>query len=195
MTMNIFILDQSPQIAAEYHCDKHVVKMILESAQMLSTAHWLQALKMFNKDISDFKRVRDAKEFLYANLKESMQPPYKITHVRHPCTIWTTESMENYVWHVKLLFYLCGEYTKRYGKIHKTAQYIKWFVDNRPYQIPKTGMTPFKICMSDEYKVSADPVECYKEYYIKDKSRFAKWKLGNVPRWYAKSLKSSSFNI
>ena len=195
MTMNIFILDQSPQIAAEYHCDKHVVKMILESAQMLSTAHWLQALKMFNKDISDFKRVRDAKEFLYANLKESMQPPYKITHVRHPCTIWTTESMGNYVWHVKLLFYLCGEYTKRYGKIHKTAQYIKWFVDNRPYQIPKTGMTPFKICMADEYKVSADPVECYKEYYIKDKSRFAKWKLGNVPFWYSSALNSSNFNI
>lgn len=189
--MNIFILDQSPQIAAEYHCDKHVVKMILESAQMLSTAHWLQALKMFNKEISDFKRVRDAKEFLYANLKESMHPPYKITHVRHPCTIWTTESMENYVWHVKLLFYLCGEYTKRYGKIHKTAQYIKWFVDNRPYQIPKTGMTPFKICMLDDYKVSADPVECYKEYYIKDKSRFAKWKLGNIPQWYLNGLTST----
>ena len=189
--MNIFILDEKPQIAAEYHCDKHVVKMILESAQMLSTAHWLQALQIFNKDISDFKRVRDAKDFLYENLKNSMQPPYKITHVRHPCTIWTTESIENYIWHVKLLFYLCHEYTKRYGKIHKTAHYIKWFVDNRPYNIPKIGMTPFKICMANDYKISTNPVECYKEYYIKDKSRFAKWKLGNTPQWYLNGLAST----
>ena len=118
--MNIFILDEKPQIAAEYHCDKHVVKMILESAQMLSTTHWLQALQIFNKNISDFKRVRDAKEFLHVNLQENMKPPYKMTHVRHPCTIWTTESIENYNWHVKLLFYLCCEYTKRYGKQHLT---------------------------------------------------------------------------
>ena len=60
MTMNIFILDKNPKIAAEYHCDKHVVKMILESAQMLSTTHWLQSLELFNKKMSDFKRVRDA---------------------------------------------------------------------------------------------------------------------------------------
>ena len=191
MKMNIFILDKNPKIAAEYHCDKHVVKMILESAQMLSTAHWLQALQLFNKQMSDFKRVRDAKEFLNVNLQESMKPPYKMTHVRHPCTIWTTESIENYVWHVKLLFYLCCEYTKRYGKIHKTAQYIKWFVNHRPHNIPKTGMTPFKICMSEDYKISLDPVECYKEYYIKDKSRFAKWKTGNQPQWYTQGLINS----
>ena len=186
--MNIFILDENPKIAAEYHCDKHVVKMILESAQMLSTTHWLLSLQLFNKEMSDFKRVRDAKEFLDLNLKENSKPPYKMTHVRHPCTIWTTESIENYNWHVKLLFYLCKEYTERYGRIHKTAQYIKWFVNNRPYNIPKTRMTPFKICMADEYKISTNPVDCYKEYYIKDKSRFAKWKLGNEPQWYLNGL-------
>jgi hypothetical protein len=186
--MNIFILDKNPKIAAEYHCDKHVVKMILESAQMLSTTHWLQSLQMFNKELSDFKRVRDSKEFLDLNLRESLKPPYKMTHVRHPCTIWTTESIENYVWHVKLLHYLCKEYTERYGRIHKTAYYIKWFVNNKPYNIPKTEMTPFKICMADEYKVSDNPVDCYKEYYIKDKSRFAKWKLGNIPQWYLNGL-------
>lgn len=182
--MNIFILDKIPRVAAEYHCDKHVVKMILESAQMLSTAHWLHLLKSNGKCIEDFKRVRDAKEWLEKNTCKSQHPPYKMTHVKHPCTIWTSETIKNYKWLVSLLFYLCKEYTKRYKRIHKTAYYIKWFIQNIPVGIAKSSLQPFKICMDNSYKVSACPVLCYRNYYIKGKSHFAKWNYSLKPSWY-----------
>ena len=102
--MNIFILDTSPKKAAEYHCDKHVVKMILESAQMKSTAHWLHLLWSNNKDLKDFRRVRDAKVWLLENTDPVLHPPYSMTHVRHPCTLWVSSTVENYMWHYDLLF-------------------------------------------------------------------------------------------
>ena len=121
--MNIFILDRNPKIAASYHCDKHVVKMILESAQMLSTAHWIKLLESKQKSAADFKRVKDMKEYLYSETNKKLHPPYKLTHHRHPCTIWTHQTKENYMWHVCLFKELCTEYTRRYKKIHKSEQY------------------------------------------------------------------------
>ena len=186
--MNIFILNENPKKAAEYHCDKHVVKMIVESAQLLSTSHWLMLLKKYNKNLSDFKRIKDAKAFLEKTCLPSEKPPYKMTHVNHPCTKWACESIENYKWLFKLTYYLCFEYNKRYNKIHKTSYHLKWLLNNTPYKIPNINKTSFSICMKDEYKISSDPVTCYKEYYIKDKYRFAKWKLGNTPKWYSNQL-------
>ena len=111
--MNIFILDKNPKKAAEYHCDKHVVKMIVESVQLLSTSHWLMLLKKYNKKLSDFKRIKDAKAFLEKTCSSNEKPPYKMTHVNHPCTKWVCESIENYKWLFKLTYYLCFEYNKR----------------------------------------------------------------------------------
>lgn len=182
--MNIFILDEDPKLAAEYHCDKHVVKMILESAQMKSTAHWLHLLSDNNKSLKDFKRVRDAKQWLLENTDPSLHPPYSMTHVHHPCTIWVSSTKQNYDWHYKLLFYLCKEYTKRYGKIHKTAQYLNWFKNNDPINIKNDKLEDFAICMNEDYKILNDAVLSYRNYYIKDKSRFAKWKYSNKPHWY-----------
>lgn len=182
--MNIFVLDTNPKIAAKYHCDKHVVKMILESAQMLSTVHWLHLLNLRGKSTKDFKRIKDAKSWLYDNTCKSQQPPYKMTHINHPCTIWAGNTIKNYKWLVSLLFYLCKEYTLRYKKIHKTAYYIKWFIKNIPVGIKKEKLEPFAICMDNSYKVSNCPVQCYRNYYIKGKSHFAKWKYSIQPYWY-----------
>lgn len=182
--MNIFILDEDPIVAASYHCDKHVCKMILESAQMLCAAHWIGWLKHLGKNISDFKRQKDAKDFLFKKVPTVFQPPWSLTHANHPCSIWTRESLNNYDWQSQLGLSLCNEYEKRYNRIHNSLSVHMWLSKNHPPAIEFKGQTPFVICMKDEYKISDDAVECYREYYIKDKVRFAKWKKGNVPSWW-----------
>jgi hypothetical protein len=100
--VNIFVLDESPIISAKYACDKHVVKMILESAQMLCSA------------------------------QPEGTAPYKRTHYNHPCNKWVRESARNYEWLLLHAYALCEEYTRRYDKIHKTEKVIEWCDENRP---------------------------------------------------------------
>ena len=78
--MNIFVLDRDPELAAKYHCDKHVVKMVLESAQMMCAAHWMSHLRKNDLSLSDFKRVRDAQQWLFENMPSQDQPPWKLSH-------------------------------------------------------------------------------------------------------------------
>ena len=187
--MNIFVLDQNPGKAAEYHCNKHVVKMILEAGQMLCAAHWMSWLDHYGKTRSDFKLMRDVKQFLKDSVPKEKQPPWGITHVNHPCTIWTRQSLENYNWHLELMGQLLFQYTKRYEKIHKSSSVYKWLFHNLPLSFPQNTKTPFPICMKEEYKISEDVVECYKNYYIKDKVRFAKWEpRARMPDWYKEML-------
>jgi len=98
--MNIFALHSKPSIAARYHCDKHVVKMIVESVQLLSNA--LHSL--------------------------NLSAPYKKTHFNHPCSIWARTSLQNYQWLWQLADHLGKEYTYRYGKIHKSHQVLQEFI-------------------------------------------------------------------
>lgn len=149
--MNLFILDEDPAISAEYHCDKHVVKMIIEAAQILSTV---------------------------MNLK-GLQGPYKSTHIKHPCTLWTAESKANFAWVLRYHRYLGIEYSKRYYKTHKCSALTFEFPE-----FTKLELTPFVQCMPTKYKVLNEPVLAYRNYYLGDKSRFAKWKLGNEPYWW-----------
>jgi hypothetical protein len=181
--MNIFILDKDPKRAAEYHCDKHVCKMILESGQMLCTAHWISWLNHLGKSRKDFRLVRDIKSYLYENIPKESQPPWKLTHMNHPCSVWTRECYGNYIWHLILMKYLLIEYEKRYQRRHKSWDTFEWLDKKIPPNID-TGRTPFKICMKEEYKISEDPVMCYREYYLKDKVRFAKWKNVDKPTWW-----------
>ena len=102
--MNIFALDQNPRKCAEYHNDKHVVKMILETAQLLCGTHWI----------------------------EGNQAPYKLSHKNHPSAIWTRECIENYSWLCELGIELSKEYTHRYNKKHKSQDIIEWCQDNKP---------------------------------------------------------------
>jgi len=187
--MNIFVLDENPQKAAEYHCNKHVVKMILEAGQMLCAAHWMSWLDNFDKSRSDFKLMRDVKEYLRLNVPQDKQPAWGLTHVNHPCTIWTRQSKENYEWHVELMTSLLSEYTKRYEKHHKSEPVCKWLIENKPLTFPKSGLTPFVICMKEEYKIGIDPIQSYRSYYIKDKVRFAKWEpRASTPGWFVKGV-------
>jgi hypothetical protein len=149
--LNIFVLDEDPVKAAEYHCNKHVVKMILECTQMLSTVHWHyleQELK--SKNGPEIFNERDKFLYIKENSDEDKHPPYKMTHIHHPCTVWTSLTYSNYMWHIELAQALLCEYTKRYKKIHKLATGIKWLADHPPIGIPVMYRTPFAVTIKDE---------------------------------------------
>lgn len=162
--MNIFVLDNDIRKAAEYHNDKHVVKMILECAQLLCTTHHCCG--------------------------PVMNIPYKKTHMNHPCAVWSRESMENYLWLVSLGLALCEEYTYRYHKTHKTQAVLQWAKDNIP-NIPDKGLTPFAQCIPDDCK-NVDAVVAYRNYYNTHKATFnvrgvetpATWKNRDKPYWF-----------
>lgn len=158
--MNIFILDNNPEKAAKYHNNKHVVKMILESCQLLSTA----------------RCVLD-------NDGESLDGILKPTHKNHPCTIWVRESRENYIWLYNLLSFLLEEYKLRYKKEHS---YILLYdvLSSLPRNIPRVPQTPFALAMPDKYKIVSDPVASYRLYYMGEKRHIAKWTNREIPEWW-----------
>ena len=187
--MNIFVLDRDPKVAATFHCNKHVVKMILEAGQMLCTAHWSHLLKSQGKSMSDFKRVRDAQAWLFENTDVSKQPPWKMSHTRHPCTIWTAENVSNYFWHVSLGESLLSEYTRRYSKHHKSEPVLEWLRENIPIDIKDASLTEFSQCVPDECKVYGNAPAAYKKYYVNYKNHFAKWEpRASTPKWYKEAL-------
>lgn len=155
--MNIFILHKDPIRAAKMQCDKHVVKMVLETAQMLCTVY-----------------------------PEGL-PPYKRNHYNHPCTIWTRTSKNNFLWLCEHGIALSKEYTYRYKKIHKCQEVIEWCRQNiDKIEFPEKNLTKFPLAMPDCYKKD-DPVESYRLYYIHEKSGFAKWNKNRAaPMWYKK---------
>ena len=144
--MNIFYLDRDPKTCASMHCDKHVVKMVLETAQLLCTTQWLCG----------------------------SPAQYKATHKNHPSAVWARENISNYRWLCKLGLELCYEYTHRYGKIHKSQSIIEWCVNNEP-TLPNGVFSDPPLAMPDHCKTS-DSVESYRNYYIKEKSHLASWK-------------------
>lgn len=186
--MNIFVLDKNPTVAAQMHCDKHVCKMIIESAQMLCAAHWVGWQKMLKPPVDELNR-REVQAWLSERIDPRLRPPWKMTHVGHPCTQWTQRTWGNYMWLSLHGLSLCEEYTKRYGKVHKSLEVHRWL--NRV--IPPTfeghidnpvGTTPFAVAMPESYKIVGDPVASYRAYYLGDKARFAKWKNGDPPAWW-----------
>jgi hypothetical protein len=153
--MQVFILDKNPKKSARMLCDKHVVKMVLESAQILSTVHWLQDTK-------------------YKTLI------YKPTHVKHPCVIWANDSKKNYQWLLRHLIYLLKEYKYRYNKTHKTKRLLK-HLKKIPTTLKNKKLT-FVLAMPEEYKQN-DVVKAYREYYIKEKKHFIKYTKRKKPFW------------
>ncbi len=157
--MNIFYLDRDPKIAAEMHCDKHVVKMILESAQMMSTAH----------------RVLDGDA--YADDKRL----YKVAHKNHPCTVWVRSSRDHYDWLFQLWVHLLEQYTTRYGKYHKSELLLHGLCTD-PKAIQRNGFVDPPQCMP-AYCKNDDTVEAYRTYYLLEKMSFAQYRNGNKPYW------------
>ena len=152
--MNIFYLDYDTTKCAKYHNDKHVVKMILETAQLLCGAHWATG----------------------------GEAPYKLSHKNHPSAIWVREDLNNYVWLCSLGIKLCWEYKHRYGKTHKTYDILLWCCDNHP-NIPENKFTPPPLAMPDEYK-ELSHVQSYRNYYMGEKRDFCNWKNRDIPGWF-----------
>ena len=156
--MNIFYLDNHPDDAAEMHCDKHCVKMILEYAQMLSTAH----------------------RELDGNVPDIL---YKSTHKNHPSTIWTRSSKQHYDWLFRLFRMLSAEYTLRYGKIHKTWGKLGKILETAPKNIVENGWSDPPQCMPDHCK-KPDTIDAYRNYYLTEKASFSTWNYSKQPTWW-----------
>lgn len=157
--MNIFVLSHDPEEAAIMQCDQHVVKMPLETAQMLCTA--------YPEEVA----------------------PYGRTHFNHPCNLWLRESRANYEWLIIHGLALCDEYTKRFNKIHGSEEIILWcwaHIDQLVF--PSLKPTPHPIAMDDKYKKTG-VVESYRHFYNLDKSRFATWTKNRPgPHWFYKGV-------
>lgn len=155
--MNIFVLDKDPFLAARYMNDRHITKMTVESAQMLSTTH-----------------------HIYDSKKENL---YKPTHQKHPCVIWTAENKENYNWHYQLFKSMAEEFQLRYGKKHLSYIILGEILLDHPDNMPDGKITDFPLAMPDIYKTK-DPVESYRNFYIGEKLKFSTWRSpSQVPYW------------
>ncbi|MBS3740916.1 MAG: hypothetical protein KGY75_06985 [Candidatus Cloacimonetes bacterium] len=158
--MNIFVLDKNINKCAQYHCDQHVVKMILESAQILCTALSLRGY----------------------------ETPYKPTHEKHPCVLWAKMSYSNFKWLSRLAYALNSEYRYRYSsKVdHKSISVVN---EIQEYEYKDRGLTEFVQAMPEEYRVKENAVKAYRNFYNYDKSRFAVWSKRHEPDWFKREYK------
>ena len=177
--VNIFYVDESPIDAAIALVDKHVVKMILESAQLLSTAHRvLDGIEYEGKS----QTGRKAKRWLLSDSREAVL--YSATHINHPSAVWCRTAVENYNWLVDHFYELGWEYTHRYGKTHKCFQGdLAYMLQSPPFNLKEYDMTPMPSCMAPEYIISEDPLTNYRNYYIMGKSNLHKWTNRQPPEW------------
>lgn len=160
--MNIFYLDHDPVECAKQHCDKHVVKMVLETAQLLSNAH----------------HMIDGEQVII--------PIYKLTHKNHPSAVWVRKCSAHYDWLWSLLHALCKEYTHRYGKVHKIEREgLLDILKQPPVNIGKSIVfNEPPPAMPDEYKVTS-AIQSYKNYYKGAKAHFARWTNRPTPTWFS----------
>jgi hypothetical protein len=151
--MNIFVVDEDPEVAARQLCDKHVVKMILETAQMLCTVA----------------------------ASQGYDTPYRPTHAKHPCTLWAAKSADNWSWLLQHGLAMCAEYSRRYGRTHKSETVIMWCARLK-IGFPESGQTPFAQAMPPQYRDEC-AVTAYRAYYHGEKADIATWK-SEVPQWW-----------
>jgi len=176
--VNIFYVDSDPAIAARSLVDKHVVKMVLESAQLLSTAHRvLDGREVAAKTESG----RNVKRWVLDDARDNII--YTATHVNHPSAIWCRQSIENYTWLVDHMYALMDEYTHRYQKTHKCYGEIAYMLSSPPKNLEAYDWTPMPSCMDAQYIISDDPIVNYRNYYKHGKSSLHAWKNRNPPGW------------
>jgi hypothetical protein len=186
--MNLFFINVDPKKCAEEHCDKHVVKMVLEIVQMLYTALHINGNSTGN-GLPEFA--------------------YKISHVKHPTSIWIRSCFENWNYAITVAKCLSEEYTYRYNKIHSCQKHIDWLLLNTPnfskgvFKIDQSfssnkefesmGMTPVPLAMPDECKLDGT-IDSYRNYYIMKIQPFARWTSRPIPRWYTSINLRKIFN-
>jgi len=177
--MNIFYLSKNWKRAAGMHCDKHVCKMLIEYAQLMSTAHRvIDGTQYYSKTKNGHKIQR----WLHPDPKLEREL-YKASHINHPSNIWLRENEEHYTWLFLMFSELSKEYTKRYGKVHASWSKLHWSLGFPPKNIVQKKWTDPPQCMPDHCK-DANVVKAYRNYYILEKSSFAKWKHGGTPKWF-----------
>jgi hypothetical protein len=177
--MNIFYLDPSPKTCAQMHLDKHVVKMIIEYAQLMSTAHRvIDGVEYFDKTVNG----RKIKRWLHPNPQMEINL-MKASHINHPSGIWTRDNTENYMWLYAMWHYLCEEYTFRYGKIHACTR-LSHELSFAPRNMKNGKFYPPTPAMPDECKIPGDSLSSYHKYYIEKKNHFARWTKRERPEWY-----------
>jgi len=166
--MNIFYLDNNQEECVKYYVDVHVVKMFVETVQMLSTSH--HVVDGFSEDI----------------------PCLPVRNINHPCCIWARESIENYMWLVKLGFALAQEYSFRYNKERNTLWKLEWLDQNHP-DIEKWDFTDPPLCIGDNKNciVEGDLISSYRNFYKGpkkiqlEKNNYVKWKNRESPKWFS----------
>jgi hypothetical protein len=175
--MNIFYLHHDPQICATQHVDKHVVKMILESAQLLSTAHRLldgveiSTVSPFGRKIKRWQLPDERDTLLYA-----------ATHRNHPSALWARQSAANYDWLYRLFTSLLDEYHFRYEKNHACNK-LRVPLQTPPLHIASLPFTEPTPAMPEQFKVAGDAIQSYRNYYNGFKTHLFSWKKRSVPKW------------
>jgi hypothetical protein len=176
--MNIFYIDKDPAQAAQWMVDKHVVKMILESAQLLSTAHRL----LDGREVEGKSKTgRKARRWILDDARDPVV--YQATHINHPSAVWCRESVENYNWLTDHFYALMAEYTYRYNKEHKCYGELSYLLQSPPHNLKAWDMTPMPSAMADEYKISNDSLTNYRNYYRIGKVSMHKWTNRQPPEW------------
>ena len=182
--MNIFYLDNDTTKCAQMHNDKHCIKMILEYAQLLSTAH-----RVLDGDIVIGLSESGRKQTRYVLPDNRDSLLYSATHINHPSAIWVRQSEQNYMWLARMLEDLCYEYTYRYGKIHKVeaTRLMSILKTCLPKNIPEGHFTEPTPAMPNEVKVAGSSLQSYHNYYYHNKKHLWSWK-GKInsreqPKW------------
>lgn len=176
--MNLFYLHEEPETSAKLHCDKHVVKMIIEYAQMLSTAHRMLDGKPYVSQTLGGRRIQrwrldpDREDILY-----------KASHINHPSTRWVRENAIQYQYALDMFTCLCDEYTFRYEKEHPTDTKLRNILNCLPENITLGEWSEPPQCMPDDVKVPGDSISAYHKYYKEYKTPFARWTGRPVPEF------------
>lgn len=186
--MNIFLLHNDPTVAAQMQCDKHVVKMILELAQMLSTAHRILDGQL---RVEYSKSGRKRKTYVHSN-PEKDSVLYKATHINHPCSIWVRSGSEQYSWAYEHFIALCHEYSYRYNKTHKTDKLLSNVLRDLPENLPNCKSVQYPLAMPENFIKESkwvgsldDAIKCYRDYYqSKQKSFKMIWSKRSTPYWF-----------
>jgi hypothetical protein len=158
--------------------------MIVESAQMLSVAHRILDGKIQYGPSKSGKTT--VKHWIHPdeNLDSIL---YKVAHAKHPCTLWTMKTSNNYIWHYNHFLALCDEYTYRYEKIHSTDKLLREPLSRLPKNISEGPLTQFPLAMQSnpECMFPEDPVKSYRLFYQTKQDRFKMvWSKRTVPDWF-----------
>lgn len=188
--MNIFYLHNNPKQCAQEHLDKHVTKMIIEYAQLMSTAHRVLDGQSYMDKTANNRNIKRWR-LEDANRETRLM---KASHINHPSGVWCRANQKNYMWLFEMWSYLLEEYTFRYGKQHACSR-LKDILNSPPNNIPSGEFYPPTPAMPDECKIANDSLASYHKYYVERKSHFAKWTKRDIPTWYKNGLNNANLSF